>query len=82
MTNAQVTQAWARGIRGTSLNMHTDGLSLWSYLVEIGTTDHETGRKTVLQYTKHGDHGYISQTTSQHVALANRYVSLFHHCGR
>lgn len=74
MTNAQVAQAWARGIPARTQNMSTDGLTLYSYRLAIGQTDPETGRKTIFQYTANGEHGFRSMTTSHHVTLANRYA--------
>jgi hypothetical protein len=67
MTNAQVVQAWAAGKAGKAGNLSTDGVSLWSYRLQIGDTM-LSGRKVVYDY------GWVSQTTSRHVGLAKRFA--------
>jgi hypothetical protein len=73
MTNAQVVQAWAAGKAGKAGNLSTDGVSLWSYRLQIGDTM-LSGRKVVYDYTSGGSHGWVSQTTSCHVGLAKRFA--------
>ena len=68
MTNVDVTSQWARGRRGTSGNMRTDGADLFSYWLKIGHTD-ERGRKVLADFSKAGG-GFYSVTTSRHVSLA------------
>ena len=68
MTNVDVASQWARGRRGTSGNMRTDGADLFSYWLKIGHTD-ERGRKVLADFSKAGGR-YYSATTSRHVSLA------------
>ena len=71
MTNAQVVQASAAGKAGKEGNLSTDGVSLWSYRLQIGDTM-LSGKKVVYDYTAGGLLGFVSQTTSCHVGLAKR----------
>jgi len=70
--NSDVVKAWAAGRGARAANLSTDGRSLYSYGLCIGTT--EGGRKVVRDYTSGGSHGWISQTTSCHVGLAKRFA--------
>ena len=72
MRNDQVARAWAAGKAARTANLRTDGQSLWSYGLLIGTT--EGGRKVVRDYTSGGSHGWVSQTTSRHVGLAKCFA--------
>ena len=71
-TNRGVIRAWVRGepARSSTGNLTTDGRTLWSYRLAIGTTD-DNGASVALDYTRGGG-AYISQTTSCHVGLARR----------
>ena len=69
MTNAKVIKAWAAGKEAKGGNLRTDGVSLWSYRLQIGDTM-LSGQKVVYDYTAKGSHGWVSQTTSVHVGLA------------
>ena len=73
MRNAQVAQAWAAGKAARTANLSTDGVSLYSYGLQIGDTM-LSGKKVVYDYTSGGSHGWISQTTSCHVGLAKRFA--------
>ena len=77
MRNNQVVRNWVAGKAGSAGNLTTDGKSLWSYNLLIGTT--EGGRKVVRDYTSGGSHGWVSQTTSRHVGLA--WSAVFHLTG-
>ena len=65
--NEQVVKAWAEGRVLRGVNMRTDGISLWSYRLQIGDT--LCGKKVVYDYTS-GGMGFVSNTTSKHVGLA------------
>ena len=69
MRNAKVINAWVNGERAKGANLSTDGVSLWSYSLQIGDTA-LSGKKVVHDYTAKGSHGWVSQTTSVHVGLA------------
>ena len=73
MTNTQVVKAWAAGKAARAANLSTDGISLYSYRLQIGDTM-LSGDKVVYDYTTNGSHGYVSQTTSCHVGLAKRFA--------
>lgn len=70
--NDAVVRAWAEGRVLRGVNMRTDGISLWSYRLQIGDT--LCGRKVVYDYTS-GGMGFISNTTSKHVGLAKRVAT-------
>ncbi|KKL75935.1 hypothetical protein LCGC14_2049850 [marine sediment metagenome] len=80
MTNLQVTQAWAAGKDGHSLNLHSIAGKLYSYGLCIGMW--RDGLPVVFNYTAHDDGnpfghkvssgGFQSKTTSCHVGLARR----------
>jgi hypothetical protein len=67
--NSDVVKAWVAGKPAKAGNLRTDGVSLWSYRLQIGDTA-LSGKKLVHDYTAGGSHGYRSQTTSCHVGLA------------
>ena len=73
MRNEQVVKAWTAGKPAKAGNLSTDGVSLWSYRLQIGETM-LSGHKRVYDYTSGGSHGYRSQTTSCHVGLAKRFA--------
>lgn len=73
MRNEQVVKAWTVGKAAKGGNLRTDGVSLWSYRLQIGDTM-LGGDKVVYDYTAKGSHGYRSQTTSCHVGLAKRFA--------
>lgn len=73
MRNEQVVKAWVAGKPAKAGNLRTDGVSLWSYRLQIGDTA-LSGKKLVHDYTASGSHGYRSQTTSCHVGLAKRFA--------
>jgi len=74
MRNDQVAKAWANGRPAKAGNLSTDGVSLWSYSLQIGETM-LSGHKVVYDYTSGGSHGFRSQTTSCHVGLAKRVAN-------
>ena len=74
MRNEEVADAWLTGQRGAAGNLSTDGVSLWSYSLQIGETM-LSGEKVVHDYTSGGSHGYRSQTTSCHVGIAFRALA-------
>lgn len=65
--NADVVKAWTRGEVCRAPNLRTDGISLWSYRLQIGDT--LCGKKVVYDYTS-GGLGFVSMTTSKHIGLA------------
>lgn len=65
--NADVVKAWAHGEVCRAPNLRTDGISLWSYRLQIGDT--LCGKKVVYDYTS-GGLGFVSMTTSKHIGLA------------
>ena len=67
--NSDVVKAWVSGKPAKAGNLSTDGVSLWSYRLQIGDTA-LSGRKVVHDYTSGGSHGFRSQTTSRHVNAA------------
>ena len=69
MTNAKVIKAWTAGKEAKGGNLRTDGVSLWSYNLQIGDTT-LGGKKLVYDYTAKGSYGWVSNTTSRHVGLA------------
>ena len=71
--NSDVVEAWVAGKPAKAGNLRTDGVSLWSYRLQIGDTA-LSGKKLVHDYTANGSHGYRSQTTSCHVGLAKRFA--------
>jgi len=71
--NDDVVEAWVAGKPAKAGNLRTDGVSLWSYRLQIGDTA-LSGRKVVYDYTAGGTHGFRSQTTSCHVGLAKRFA--------
>ena len=64
--NTEVIQAWLKGRKAKSRNLKTDGYYLYSYHVVIAD-----GRR-IYDYTKGGEAGFHSITTSRHVGLAKR----------
>lgn len=70
MTNKQVVEAWSKGEKARSNNMHSDGISLYSYKMKIGQTM-SNGEKQVLNVQSPY---FYSQTTSQHVGIAKQYA--------
>ena len=70
MTNESVVKYWIDGKIGHSLNMDTDGNSLFSYQMKIGQTL-TNGEKQGLNVQKPF---FYSQTTSKHVGLVKRYA--------
>ena len=68
--NTEVLQAWLKGRKAKSQNrrggLSTDGFYLYSYHVVIAD-----GRR-IYDYTKGGESGFYSMTTSRHVGLAKR----------
>ena len=77
MTNDKVTSNWYCGKIGKSLNMSTDGKSLFSYRMKIGET-HIIKEAGFLTKQKIGLNVqkpfFYSQTTSHHVGLVKRYA--------
>jgi hypothetical protein len=77
MTNESVVENWYNGISGKSLNMDTDGKSLFSYEMKIGET-HIVKEAGFLTKKKVGlnvqSPFFYSQTTSHHVGLVKRYA--------
>ena len=77
MKNESVVESWVNGQIGQSLNMSTDGKSLFSYRMKIGETHiiKEAGfltkKKIGLNVQKPF---FYSQTTSKHVGLVKRYA--------
>ena len=71
--NSDVVKAWVAGKPAKAGNLRTDGVSLWSYRLQIGDTA-LSGKKLVHDYTANGSHGFRSQTTSCHVGLAKRFA--------
>ena len=71
LTNREVVRAWKRGeaAKNHRYTLHTDGLKLYSYQLQIGDTtlDH---LKVLRDYTAKSKWGFRSQTTSCHVGLA------------
>ena len=67
--NSDVVKAWVAGKPARTANLSTDGVSLYSYGLQIGDTA-LSGKKLVYDYTSGGSHGWVSQTTSCHVGLA------------
>ena len=65
-TNSKVIWSWMNDKPWYSLNMRTDGQSIYSYHLEIGKT--EDGEKVCLNYTASGL-GCYSHTTSCHVGM-------------
>lgn len=70
--NDDIPKAWKEGRPARTPTYWTDGTSLYSYDVRIGTTDEE-GRKVLLEYTARGG-GWVSATTSKHVGYARPYA--------
>jgi hypothetical protein len=77
MTNEKVIRNWINNRKGKSLNMSTDGKSLFSYRMKIGETVHETNGL----WSANKKHGlnvqkpyFYSQTTSKHVGIVKRYA--------
>jgi hypothetical protein len=69
MTNSQVVWNWRLGKIGKSSNgnLSTDGLSLYSYNMLIGTTEYFNNKKYSLNVMSPN---FYSATTSQHCSLA------------
>jgi len=69
MKNADIIKSWLAGMPASSYNgnFRTDGNSLWSYNLKIGTTVRQC--KVVADYTAKGGRFY-SKTTSCHVNSA------------
>ncbi len=62
-TQAQVAQAWQDGIPCAASNMHTDGLTVWSYgWHKIGWTSGKNGEKIVILCS------YSKTTRGKHVS--------------
>ena len=74
MRNENVAARWAYGRVGSTRHLMTDGVSLYSYQLKIGTTIPE-GKKVLFDYTSPGG-GFRSQTTSCHVGIARRYADI------
>ena len=72
MRNENVVKEWTAGraARSSTGNLHTDGHYLYSYNLLIGFT--VNGSKVVYDYTRGGEFGFVSMTTSKHVGLAKR----------
>ena len=68
MRNQEVISKWVNGLPARSANLRSDGDSLFSYSLKIGS---QSGR-VVYNYMSHGGGEFISATTSQHVSLAKR----------
>ena len=68
MKNSDVIEKWVNGLAARSANLRSDGDSLFSYSLKIGS---QSGR-VVYNYMSHGGGEFISATTSQHVSLAKR----------
>lgn len=68
MRNQEVISKWVNGQAGSSANLRSDGDSLFSYSLKIGS---QSGR-VVYNYMSQGGGEFISTTTSQHVSLAKR----------
>ena len=85
MKNVDVARLWAAGQPARSLHMHSDGVTLFSYALQIG--EHRDGLPVVFNYTARPDcnpfghkvesEGFYSMTTSQHVGLARRFGYCF-----
>ena len=74
MCNAEVANNWGHGYVGATRHLVTDGVSLYSYQLRIGTTNPE-GKKVLFDFTSPGGN-FQSQTTSCHVGLARRYADI------
>ena len=90
-TNKQVVEAWTKGKRASTPNksLKTDGETLWSYNLIIGSTrtytirraprqygfvvNEEYTKKIVFDYTSPAGN-FVSSTTSTHVGLAKKYA--------
>jgi hypothetical protein len=70
-TNEQVINAFLNHQPTGGLNLRSDGVSLYSYNLEIAR--HYGGKPMVWDYTSTGD-AFRSMTTSQHVGLIKRQV--------
>ncbi len=68
MRNEEVIKRWLWGEAAGRGNLTTDGVSLYSYNLKIGSR--EDGLNRIWDYTASGK--YYSQTTSCHVGLALR----------
>ena len=69
--NTEVIQAWLKGRKSKSRNLKTDGYYLYSYHVVIAQGSKAYGRR-IWDFTKGGEMGFYSMTTSRHVGLAKR----------
>jgi hypothetical protein len=76
MKNDQVPKFWRNNTPAKSHtnSFTTDGYSLYSYKLMIGSTN-ERGEKILYNYTEKADN-FISSTTSRHVNLATFYADL------
>ena len=82
-TNNEVVRAWSNSstwgqdlLKSHTENLTTDGKSLYSYGVLIGTT--LKGEKVALDYTAPTGN-FLSVTTSCHVGRAKRYADITMH---
>jgi len=75
VTNEEVVRAWIKGRPLASRHLLTDGSSLYSYELKIGTTEYSIPSIGVVKmvYDFMGKHK-ITPTTSRHVSLAKRYA--------
>ena len=74
VVNEKVVTHWLNGLpaRNHRTTFHTDGQRLYSYALQIGDTDEDSGFKVLRDHTAKGRWDYHSQTTSCHVGLARR----------
>lgn len=73
MTNRQVITAWRQGKPGSAGSLRTDGSTLWSYNLIIGTTKDD--QKVALDYRTTSGH-FRSSTTSTCVDRAAEVADL------
>ena len=64
-SNDNKIRCWLEGIRNNGNRLSTDGNKLYSYNLQIGSTNDE-GVKILRMYTANGIGGYYSHTTSCH----------------
>ena len=71
---AAVLWCWRHNFPHKTPTLRTDGERLFSYALCIGITKDE--KKRVWDYTAKGL-GFMSQTTSCHVGIANRHINKY-----
>ncbi len=73
MTNREVAKNWGEGLKGESNTMRTDGYDLYSYDLKIGYSI-DSDKRVILYLSQYNN--FISQTTSKHVGLAQKYCHI------